>query len=48
MAADDQGFAAMDESQQKEIASKGGKVTGGKNLDEKARKKGGQHSRGGR
>jgi len=38
------GFAAMDESKQKEIASKGGKATGGKNLTTRARSKGGKHS----
>jgi general stress protein YciG len=29
MATDDRGFASMDESKQKEIASKGGKASGG-------------------
>lgn len=38
------GFASMDESKQKEIASKGGKATGGKNLSRAARAKGGKHS----
>jgi uncharacterized protein len=41
------GFASMDDAQQKEIASKGGQATGGKNLDTKARKKGGERSHGG-
>jgi general stress protein YciG len=38
------GFASMDESKQKEIASKGGKATGGKNLSRAARAKGGKNS----
>lgn len=38
------GFAAMDEAKQKEIASKGGKATGGKNLTTEARAKGGKNS----
>jgi general stress protein YciG len=38
------GFAAMDDDKQREIASKGGKATGGKNLDAEARKKGGKKS----
>jgi len=38
------GFASMDENKQKEIASKGGKATGGKNLDSAARSKGGKNS----
>lgn len=46
MATDDRGFASMDEQKQKEIASKGGKATGGKNLTTEARKKGGQNSHG--
>jgi len=41
------GFASMDESKQKEIASKGGKATGGKNLSTEARAKGGQNSHSG-
>lgn len=41
------GFASMDEAKQKEIASRGGKATGGKNLDAKARAKGGKNSHGG-
>lgn len=41
------GFASMDEDKQKEIASKGGKVTGGKNLNTAARRKGGENSHGG-
>jgi len=32
MATDDRGFASMDEDKQREIASKGGKASGGKNL----------------
>jgi general stress protein YciG len=43
----DRGFASMDESKQKEIASKGGKATGGKNLSQEARAKGGKNSHGG-
>lgn len=43
MAKDDRGFASMDETKQKEIARKGGKATGGKNLSTEARKKGGQN-----
>lgn len=38
------GFASMDESQQKDIASKGGKATRGKNLTSAARAKGGRNS----
>lgn len=38
------GFASMDESKQKSIASKGGKASGGKNLSTEARSKGGQNS----
>ncbi|MBX4201587.1 KGG domain-containing protein [Candidatus Saccharibacteria bacterium] len=38
------GFASMDENKQKEIASKGGKATGGKNLSKQARSKGGKNS----
>jgi general stress protein YciG len=41
------GFASMDDKKQKEIASKGGKATGGKNLSDEARAKGGKHSHGG-
>jgi len=41
------GFASMDETKQKEIASKGGKATAGKNLSTAARRKGGQNSHGG-
>ena len=41
------GFASMDESKQREIASKGGKATGGKNLTREARAKGGRNSHGG-
>lgn len=41
------GFASMDENKQKEIASKGGQATGGKNLSTEARAKGGKNSRGG-
>jgi general stress protein YciG len=33
MGTDDRGFASMDESKQREIASKGGKASGGKNLE---------------
>jgi len=32
MATDDRGFASMDEDKQREIASKGGKASGSKNL----------------
>jgi len=32
MATSDRGFASMDDSKQKEIASEGGKASGGKNL----------------
>jgi len=35
----------MDPTKQKEIASKGGKATGGKNLTTEARAKGGRASR---
>ncbi|HET6863897.1 MAG TPA: KGG domain-containing protein [Candidatus Saccharimonadales bacterium] len=41
------GFASMDESKQREIASKGGKATAGKNLSQEARSKGGRNSHGG-
>jgi general stress protein YciG len=41
------GFASMDESKQKSIASKGGKATGGKNLSTEARSKGGKNSHSG-
>lgn len=41
------GFASMDEDKQREIASKGGKATGGKNLSTEARAKGGENSHGG-
>ncbi len=41
------GFASMDESKQKAIASKGGKATGGKNLTTAARAKGGKNSHSG-
>ena len=41
------GFASMDEDKQREIASKGGKVTGAKNLTKEARSRGGKASRGG-
>jgi general stress protein YciG len=44
MAKGDRGFASMDENKQKEIASKGGKATGGKNLTTEARAKGGRNS----
>lgn len=47
MADSDRGFASMDETKQKEIASKGGKATGGKNLSTEARAKGGRNSHGG-
>jgi len=43
----DQGFASMDESKQKEIASKGGQATAGKNLTDEARSKGGKRSHSG-
>jgi uncharacterized protein len=39
-----QGFASMPDDKQKEIASKGGKATGGKNLSNEARAKGGRNS----
>lgn len=42
------GFASMDESKQREIARKGGKATGGKNLSTEARAKGGRNSHGSR
>lgn len=45
MAKSDRGFASMDARKQKEIASKGGKATGGKNLTTEARAKGGRASR---
>jgi general stress protein YciG len=32
MSTDNRGFASMDEDKQKEIASKGGKASGGQNL----------------
>ncbi len=41
------GSSSMDETKKKEIQSKGGKATGGKNLTAEARSKGGQNSRGG-
>lgn len=41
------GFASMDEAKQKEIASKGGQASGGKNLSTEARAKGGQNSHSG-
>jgi general stress protein YciG len=41
------GFAAMDDDKQREIASKGGKATGGKNLTDQARSKGGKNSHSG-
>jgi uncharacterized protein len=41
------GFASMDSAKQKEIASKGGKATGGKNLTTEARAKGGKNSHSG-
>jgi len=47
MADSDKGFASMDESKQKEIANKGGKATGGKNLSTEARAKGGRNSHSG-
>jgi general stress protein YciG len=37
----------MDENKQREIARKGGKATGGKNLTTEARAKGGRNSHGG-
>jgi general stress protein YciG len=40
------GFASMSASKQKEIASMGGKATGGKNLTTEARAKGGRNSHG--
>lgn len=43
----DRGFAAMSDEQQEQIASKGGKTTGSKNLSREARAKGGEHSHGG-
>lgn len=45
MAKSDRGFASMDARKQREIASKGGKATGGKNLTTEARAKGGRASR---
>jgi len=44
---DSRGFASMDESKQKEIASKGEKATAGKNLTDEARAEGGRHSHSG-
>lgn len=41
------GSNSMDESKKREIQSKGGKATGGKNLTREARIKGGKNSRGG-
>ncbi|HZP55536.1 MAG TPA: KGG domain-containing protein [Candidatus Saccharimonadales bacterium] len=41
------GFAAMDDDKQRKIASQGGKATGGKNLNEEARRKGGRNSHSG-
>lgn len=43
------GFGSMDEAKQKEIASKGGKASGGnpQNLSTEARAKGGRNSHGG-
>jgi len=43
----DRGFAAMPKSEQKSIASMGGKATAGKNLTTEARAKGGRHSHSG-
>lgn len=48
MATSDRGFASMDPTKQKEIASKGGKASAGKNLTTAARRKGGQSSHRGR
>ena len=45
MAQSDRGFASMSEAKQKEIARKGGKTTGAKNLTTEARAKGGRASR---
>jgi general stress protein YciG len=47
MATSNRGFASMSETKQKEIASKGGKATAGKNLTTAARSKGGKHSHSG-
>ena len=44
MATSNRGFASMDETKQKAIASKGGKATAGKNLSTEARAKGGRNS----
>ena len=41
------GFASMDKTRQREIASQGGKATAGKNLTPEARAKGGRNSHGG-
>jgi general stress protein YciG len=41
------GFASMSPERQKEIASKGGKASGGQNLTPEARAKGGRNSHGG-
>ncbi len=41
------GSNSMDETKKREIQSKGGKATGGKNLTQEARIKGGRNSRGG-
>lgn len=38
------GFASMDQTKQRKIASKGGKATAGKNLTTEARAKGGRNS----
>jgi len=43
----DRGFASMDENKQKEIASKGGKATAGKNLSTEDRARGGKNSHSG-
>lgn len=43
----DREFSSMDENKQKEIASKGGKVTAGKNLSPQDRARGGKHSHNG-
>jgi uncharacterized protein len=47
MATSNRGFASMSEDKQREIASKGGKATAGKNLTTEARSKGGKHSHSG-
>lgn len=45
MARSNRGFASMDPAKHKEIARKGGKTTGARNLTTEARSRGGKASR---